>query len=116
MGRGAGLGFGMIKEARIIIHVYRTVIILTWLVFTEKGWVNSFQLIVYEDAEAVSTNLILLEKTPPIQKPYWKRGALPMVVDILICLAGLVDLSFKGECPPSVLQILTSHPNLHQRK
>lgn len=115
MGRGARLGFGMSKEARMIIHVYRTVIILTWLVFIEKGWVISFQLIVHEDAEVVSTNLIYLEKTPPIQKPYWKHEALPMVVDIFICLAGSVDLSFKGECSP-VLQILTSHPNLRQRK
>lgn len=56
------------QKARMIIYVSKVEIILTCLIFTEKGWVDNFQQIVYEDAEVVSTNLIWLEKIAPSYK------------------------------------------------
>lgn len=109
----------MSKEARMIIYVYRTIIILTCLAKTEEGWADDFQLILYEDAEVVSTNLIQLERKPQseIAKPYWKVWG-PAYGNRL-CLfgkAGLVVLAFKGECSFLPVQVHTCHPNLHQRK
>ena len=53
------LEYGISKEARMIKYVYRTVIVLTWLVIIEKKWVDRFLLVVYDGAEIGSTNLTL---------------------------------------------------------